>query len=663
MTIAACFISRAGGGLALTGARWFDLKGQSAWRGVAPEKAVEDPARSSEQLGEWIIAQCAASPGRPEVILVLDADGSACSWMSAESGEPEDVRAAVRDALGESEDDGGASLAWMGTWVGPAEAGVATSVQGLTDVALARGEQTKAKRRKDNAPKQRMGVMSVPDLPVRLLLDQLDKAGIRVRRVSTVWHVLAMASAPAKPSARKGPKPPTLQDDRVVADSEPDAGVTVASVIIDDDPGASVTAGGGQLLWCWSQGGALLCAGSMRLRESVDRGSDSSSSVGKAPGLRLVGPDGSLGTASDSGDEPAPTASSARIIEVTRGDIGRLLTDWLGWSVQTGHTPAKIVVAGPASVTCSGLDFDLPEMLGVAAVGAGLGKAWPGAQVGASAQDDPIGAAMQRVVDAENDGQTLDAGPIAVDPRQSVTTLSTRPGRASRSLHLWGGLALLAAAAGIGVLGWRVGKSADDLAEGVAKVQSDRAAILDKARKDLKLVIPADAADPVSIIQSKINELNTQRREMRAEDPLLPEVTRFLKAAQGVQGIELRSVSLTSAGLLATAELLVKDDAGPTFLDRLRSSRTGLGRELKWDGRTVGVDGERRRFNLSGKFEDVAKGPAVDPPVLTPPAAAPPAADPTATPAPGDKPAAAETAAPAPAAPTTPPQPAPEAKP
>lgn len=630
MTVAACFISRAGGGLAITGARWFDLKGESPWLGLAPGKAIEDPVRAAEMLVEWIAVQAKASPGNPEVIIVLDSDGAGCGWITAESPQPEVVRAAVRDALGDSEEDTSPSLAWMGQWVGPSEVGSATSVQALADVTIPRQKSAKQTIRR-----QRLGIMSVPDAPIRLVLDALDGAGIRVRRVCTIWHALAAAQVEkTKPTTPA----PTPTPPRIVADATTTTvDDVIASVLIQEPPG--------EILWTWSQGGALLCAGSIKLRESVDE----PPAVEPAPGranLRLID--------TQDPDQP-PGEPPTSVVEVGRSDIGRLATDWLGWSVQTGLAPQRISVAGASSITCNGLEFDLPDMLGVAAVAAGIGKAWPGVPVAAAVNDDPVATTLRRMIDVENLGTLLPAGPMAVDPRQSITTLSTRPGRASRKLHLWGGLALLAGGAAVAVLGVRAGRSARELAGQLDGIVATREEFFTQAKKYGAVITPA-TPEPVALLRSKVNEKLAQRRELREEDPLIAELARFLQASEGVQGLELRALSLNS-GMLATAEFLAREDAGPTFLERIRATRTGAPRELRWDGRTIGVDGTRRRFNLSARMDDAPKN--------TPPL--PPLPKPTPTPTPTTTPATPATPestqgnpTPAPTAPVPAPTPVPE---
>lgn len=669
MTVAVCFIRRTADGLALTGARWVDLRGEQSTTHTPAAKAVDDPRGGIAHLAQWIITQCQASPGNPEVLLVLDSDGSSCGWLTASGREPELVSAAVRDVLAESDEDSPASLDWMGTWVGDSEPGAAVSVQALTNVATTKG-QANDDGKADVARKSRhrLALLAVPDVSVRLLLDRIDQdsgGAVRVRRTITLWHAMAQVQGAAgKPGPSRTPQ--LKVDDRIVADIAPTETHPRATIIIDDHadgPAGSDGAGGagGQLLWTWSapgaEGGGLLCAGTLLLREAIDRPTPTSRAT---TGLRL-----SSGTDDDADEQPS--ATSARVVSVSRADLGRLTAEWLGWSMQLGVAPGHVTIAGPSTVTCVGLPDDLPATSGVGAVGSAIARAWPGCRAEATMQEDPIGAVLRRLVDIENDGGTLPAGPMAVDPRASVTDLSTRPGRATRALHLWGALAMFAGAAGIGVLGMRLNRSAGDLQAATQSAIAERAELISELRSQDKVTIPADAPDPVAIVRSRINGLNEQRREMRAEEPLLAELSRVLTAARDIPGLELRSLSLESAGMLNTAEFLVTGDAGPTFLERVRATRSGAPREVPWDGRTAGTEGNRRRFNVSGRaFSEAPKTGSTTPPPLAPAPAPTPAPAPEASSPALATPQAQPTVATEPAsepAPPPAPQPAPQPAP
>jgi hypothetical protein len=581
-------------GGAILSARWLDLKGERTWRAPGGAKAAENPGAGVVQLADWLRDQVSVSPGKPELLLVLDTDGAACGWLTAPSAEPGEVRAAVRDLLNQGEDDGASSLSWMEG----KSPGADTSVQAIG--ATATLEKRAKGRGKGAIGRERLGLVALADLPVRLLVDELDKRQVMVRRVLTVWHAMAQVEA--------GPRSGAPRDARVVSADEP-----VSATVMLTERSADAK---GELLWTWSRAGTLLCAGSLRLRETVDAGSRSS--------LRLA-----------AGDRAGEAGAS--VVEVTIADVGRLVTDWLGWSLESGHAPARIMIVGPRTVTCSGLEFDLPEMLGVSAVGAGLGKAWPGAAVQATMDDDPIGAVLRRLVDVESD-ESLDARPLAVDPGASVVDLSTRPGRTSRWLHLWGGLALLAAAVAVGVLGWRTGRATEELRGQIERLKADRASMLTElAKGPMGIRVRADDPDPVLTLQGRLTELNNQRKELKDEDPVLAEVQRFLRASQGLEGVQLVSLQVQTAQN-ATAELSVpiEGDQGPAYLERVQALRSGASKEVSWNGRTIGVTGNRRRFNMSGLFRDVPKS-------ATPVKSAVPVNTPT--------PAAAEAAPVAPVAP------------
>ncbi|MFT3683480.1 MAG: hypothetical protein QM783_00915 [Phycisphaerales bacterium] len=478
------------------------------------------------------------------------------------------------------------------SWLADAAPGADTTVQGLADVAVLAAPAASGRHR--------LALVSVADLPARVLLDELDKHDIVVRRVCSVWHALSLAWDPSAKSA------PATDDDRVVSASEP----VGAAVVIDPD---------GRLAWSWSQRGTLIAGGTLLLRKTQTRVGEEPEQI-EQPGLRIAGAEPDV-------PDTRPVVS---VIEAARSDIGRLASDWLGWSVQLGVAPARIAVVGPDNVICAGLDFDLPDMMGVAAVGAGLGKHWPGASVHATVDDDAIGRTLQRLTDMENGIGPASAPAAAVDPRLSLTELSSRPGAADRKLHLWAGLALLIAAAGVGVLGWRLGSTVSDV-----RAKADAAsAAQGELLKSVASIAPAALkdADPGLILTSKRIEMEKARADQKDEEPILAEMQRVLSilTRSDVTDVRIKVLQLNSMGISSRLELSLSDkDLGPTIKDLLRDTPSTAPRQIKWDGRGVGnANAERRDYALAGTFVDVPKG--AKPP--TPPAT------PAATPA-GDKPA------------------------
>lgn len=631
MTAAALFVQRDCAGGAITGLRLFHLRGTASWQVPHVKKAVDDPLATIAAAAEWTAEQLKTAPGPGHLTVVLDAQGSTCQWLATPSADDAAIRATVRDAITSgSDEEGGVALSWLAE----ATPGTDTSVQGLSDVSVAT----------ETATRQRLALVSVTDLPARVLLDELDKRDIVVGRVCSIWHAMALAWDPA---AKNRPAP-SADDDRVVAASEP------VGAVVTIDPS-------GLLTWSWSQQGTLIAGGTLLLRRDQARAEDDADDADR-PGLRLAG-------AAPQEPDAHPGVS---VIEVVRSDIGRLSSDWIGWSVQLGLAPARIAVIGPDNITCSGLDFDLPAMSGVAAVGSGLGKHWPGAAVHAAVDADATGRTVQRLMDLENGVGSSGDQVAAVDPRLSLTELSSRPGAADRKLHRWAGLALVVFALAVGVVGWKVGRTVSD-------VQSQADALRDNQTKLLQSVAnvaPAALKDeaPELLLKSKRIEMEKARADQKDEEPILAEAERVLMVISSVPDVRLKALQINSLGILSKFELSVplEGDQGPTVKDQLADKHLGSRREVKWDGRHVRTaNAERRDWNMAGQFVDVAataKKPPTTPPgpegtapasplLDTGPGAAPSPTKPADEPAPTDAPPASGTAPGAPAAtpPTAPP--------
>lgn len=631
MTVAVLYVQRACAGGAITGLRLFHLRGSASWQVPQTKRATEEPLSTIASAADWTVEQLKNAPGPGHVTVVLDAQGSSCQWISTPSADDAVIKATVRDSLNAGDDEeGGAALSWL-TDAAP---GTDTSVQGLSDVALL--EQPKASA----SARQRLALVSVTDLPVRVLLDELDKRDIEVRRVCTVWHAMALAWDPAaKENAQRGDS-----DERVVSSSDP-----VGAVVSIDS--------GGLLTWTWSQRGTLIAGGTMLLRKHEARIGDEPEQSASS-GLRLAGSEG---------DEP-DTRPTVNLIEVVRSDIGRLASDWLGWSVQLGLAPARIGVIGPACITCTGLEFDLPEMEGVAAVGSGLGKHWPGASVQATVDDDAAGRTLQRLMDMENGVGVASAPAAAVDPRLSLTELSGRPGAADRKLHRWAGLALLVAAGAVFVIGWRVGRTVGDV-----NAQAD--ALVDEQAKQLKKVasmVPTAATSdtPALTLKSKRIEIERARADQKDEEPIIAEAQRVLLVLAEVPDVRLKTLQINSLGILSRFELSVplEGDQGPTVKDMLTDRPSQANRIVKWDGKHIRTaNAERRDWNMAGQFIDAPKRtakPPAKPAGDTPGAEPKPPASPLLDTGPGAPPSPVDSAEPKPEAKPEPvAQPKPEAKP
>jgi len=252
-----------------------------ATAGGSPDAVLE----TIDDAAVWIRQRLKSGGGRGSSktlpILCLDTDGAVCTWTKPEDTSPEMINAAIDQLDADHDEDTleGGLQSTMGERFPnlPLE----VNYEPLSD------EQTSDGSRK--------AVVATPDVPARLLIDQLDSMGIRVGRVENIWSLIATSwdpGAPHRSSAR--------DSQRVVSSDDPVCGCVVL------DPSRS------RIIWTWSKRGELIAAGSMRT------------------GLGSEGP------------------------TLHKSDLSRLCADWLGWASQIGVSPMRVVLVLPE--TDGGLD-------------------------------------------------------------------------------------------------------------------------------------------------------------------------------------------------------------------------------------------------------------------------------------------------------------------
>lgn len=292
MSEVVCYIERAERGMLPLRLRLLSPRREDSWS--FPDVLADDRAalqRGLAEAAEWV-ARTLQAFGRSRLgALVLDSDGSLCSWVSTPSPDPDAIDAMLRHAgsSGPEEDaahaagspphlalssdlqtPGGASVQPLGVEPEPR--------QGLLLRRAQPGPQTR----------QRLGVAVVPDATVRLLLDELDRRAVSIGRTVTVWHALAEAFGAGDGASRA---------DRVVSD----ASATIAAVVADPHAG--------RLAWVWSRNGAPVAAGAFRLARA---------GAGEQVRTRLE-----------------------------RADLARLASEWIAWSTQLGASPTRVRFLAP----------------------------------------------------------------------------------------------------------------------------------------------------------------------------------------------------------------------------------------------------------------------------------------------------------------------------
>ncbi len=271
-----CYLECIDRGVSLGGLRLVGANTDDRWS--APSSADPDSALDTiDEAGDWIRARLKASAGPSKQLgtLCLDADGSVCAWARPEDASAALIRSSIEDLEEPGEED--------------ALDAPATSALGERFPNLPLEVDFTALDSAQASDGARAAVLATPDVPARLLIDKLDTLGIRVARVESVWHRIAIAwdpNAPHRGSSR--------DSSRIVSSEDP----ICASVIVDPDRSRA--------LWVWSRGGALITCGSMRL-------------------------------AHDEHGDPVMSTDA----------LARLTTDWLGWASQLGVAPRRVVIVMP----------------------------------------------------------------------------------------------------------------------------------------------------------------------------------------------------------------------------------------------------------------------------------------------------------------------------
>ncbi len=628
-----CYIQRGGGGSVIRGLRLVDRRQAREWTpGGGGEGSLRSgPEHDQENIlaaARWIAQQFAQAPGSPKsrgLTICLDVDGGRCAWLSPASADAEAVRAAALAAAAgaagvvggggssPSPDEPGSVGPGMGAvWSSEfGEVGLDLSVQGLDGLEPA-GTNGPA------LPRTRLAALAVPDVPVRVLLDELDRLGVEVRAVTTLWHLLASAWDPAQAEAHSagvlGAAGNGRKDSAVISTSEP-----VSAVVLLDPAG--------RLCWAWSRGGRLIAAGSQRLRtlelakaapsmpmgdDEVLTGARRLAGVDALPGVAGGGGAGGAGRVGGVGGSGGATmgGETSLMLEVSRFDAGRVTGEWLAWAAQLGVAPARIVCLGPDQIVATGLG----DGAGLAAVGQALTRSWPGAGAAAIEHDDPVLATLGRLAGSDADGP--DAESAEADGGRMLMELSSRPGKLSRAMHWWLALCGLGGAAALCVLAWRLEAGVTETRDQAKLAIAQRGELF----KSVEKLFPrlADKPNPVGDLAVGLKELAKNRDDVTPEYPVLPALERVIAAAGQIPGLHLKQFSASAPPSGISAEFVAPDaEPGGRLLDALRQDSSPLpgGVRVRWDGDTApttvpvtGMADPQRIFKLRGTWVDARPG-------------------------------------------------------
>jgi hypothetical protein len=335
VSVRVAYVQRAGRGLVVSSVRLVGQGGEASWPQVGAasrDDSVDQNPAVYADIASWIRSSLQGARSRDSLeLLCLDAGGTVYSWLTAPGHDPALVALLARQGSSTQADDSTTPTTTPVSFYAPTPLDSAVQpLPGDADHPI-----TNPAKGADSAA-ARVAALAATDLPARMIVDALDRAGVRVGEVGTVWHAMAVAWDRGAAQAHV--------DGPAVASSSP----VTAVVMIDDSA---------RMLWCWSHKGKLLAGGSVRLRTVAG-------AEGESQAL------------------------------VSRDDVARVTADWVSWSVQLARSPQRVIVVLPERLAGA----DDAEALRPGEVGEELAKAWPGASVDAALHDDPLGATVRRVV-------------------------------------------------------------------------------------------------------------------------------------------------------------------------------------------------------------------------------------------------------------------------
>lgn len=487
------------------------------WSAPLDEARVDDSASAAALMAagaaRWAAEQSRLVSGGIAAVCVDNTD-ALCSWLTAPSADAPVIQAAMEMAEARSSHEGDGTESSGALVAGLASRADATrEVEALADepvsasgggaFALGTWRQRGAGTGTGLAARGsgrggRYVVVSVNDSAVRVFLDELDREGVEVGAVTTLWHSMATA----------------WDDERAEPGREVSGGANGAAGAMG--AGTGVTAVvlmelSGRVSWCWSEGGKLLTAGTMRVRAietasaREDREQEEEDRGTAAEGVELA-------------REPRRVAEETGY-EVTSAEVGRLVLDWLAFGAQIGRGPRRVVCVGPDGGG------------GLRMLGAGLARAWEGASVEVVVDADAVGTTLGRL-----SGSAIDAAELSGSARRGLRGLALRPTRAHRSLYRWGSAGVALCAAAVGVMGWRFRAAAAEMRGEIEALRQEQIEVF----QGVSAQVPGIENSPWPVKDLETALLTEQRRTsgLSREMPVFETLLGILRAMEDVVSLE-----------------------------------------------------------------------------------------------------------------------------
>jgi hypothetical protein len=508
-----CYIRRADRGGILQALRMLSAHSDEQWvAGASVDTSLI--SQSVDEGAQWIRDRLeAADQSRQLSMLCLDPDGAVCSWVKPEDADPTLLDAAITNSDDEIDHDALEAVVHSGLSERFPKLPLELSYELLDPDETSSGS--------------RSAVMALPDVPGRLLKDQLDAMGIRVEKFTTIWHAIASVWDP-------GAGQSVTSAQRIVASDAP----IVAVIVVDPVDG--------RLIWTWSRQGKLITAGTQRITMAHQE--------------------------------------HDRVPMIRNEHIARLSSDWLSWSSQLGVAPSRVLFVGkPAQIkeldalgsetgeqgsseSPTTADSGSNNLAGLSAgeIGSAISRSWPDATIDLLEHDDPVGETLSKIATKQR-GQDL----------FTLTNLGNRPTRVHRSMYRWAGMALTMVAIMISIVAYQFLTQADEI--------RDRTRDIDARKMELITDYDPELARSSYItfdLQKKLEQLRNSGRPLRITQskPILEELE-TLSYVFGIPGIEINNIKLTNTAVIVTAR--VENLILAEQLDQGLESIKGL--HLRWN--------------------------------------------------------------------------------
>lgn len=551
MAVRVCYIQRGAKGDAITGVRLVAERSEETWTAPQPRDGAPITADIAA-AADWLAAKLKASGDSLDVIC-LDTEGSLCGWLSAPSGDLEVVGALAREFGETPGHEGHAQRSAL------AEAASTREEASVAVLGAPAWPSVKSGKNAAQAKSSRIGVLTISDVPARLLADALDQRGVAVHRITTVWHALAAVWDPGARLATPG-----QNANPSVVDSTTTAPITA---ILTADPS-------GRLHWVWSSAGVLLAGGAIRI--ALERPATDTAIV-------EAGRTGSF-----------PLREHTPHVMIAAREASRLATEWLAWSLELGRSPARIIAVTPAAAPGREREHEA----NLSEFGETLTRAIPGATMDLAEDKDPIGTTLTRLA------ERIDDAPAANQGREKavggIAALSSRPTRSHRRFFIMASLALASLAAAAGSYAYKLRSEAGEAAAAAVRSAESWRPIVREI--DANLLNSMDTVpDQLNSRLRKLEEQEARPATRRVSEirPVMDELA-TLTMVLGDPEIHLNEITLDNARVtikvIATLEQATLLEQA--FKDIAGSNLTGWS-STSSPARGAGVEGFEYTFTAS----------------------------------------------------------------